>query len=245
VNIIPAIDLHDGKCVRLYKGDFERVTEYSDDPLAIARGFAELAVSELHIVDLDGARTGTQQNRGVVRELCRQTPLSVQLGGGLRDAGTVARWLEDGVARCVIGSLAVTDGDLVEGWLCEFGPERLVLALDVTLDGEEPMLATHGWTRASGLRLWDCLARYCDVGARHVLCTDIDRDGALTGPNLTLYAQIMARHPQLRLQASGGVRDIADIDRLRSLGVPAAITGRALLDGRISATEVSTFLQSA
>jgi len=245
VNIIPAIDLHDGRCVRLYQGDFARVTEYSDDPVAVARGYAELAVADLHVVDLDGARTGTQQNRDVIRELCARTRLSVQLGGGIRDATTLARWFEDGVARCVIGSLAVTNSNLVVGWLRDFGPERIVLALDVTTQDEEPILATHGWTRASGQGLWDCLARFCDAGVRHVLCTDIGRDGALTGPNLDLYGQIMARHPRLQLQASGGVRDIADIDRLRSLGVPAAITGRALLDGRITAAEVSTFLQSA
>jgi phosphoribosylformimino-5-aminoimidazole carboxamide ribotide isomerase len=205
VKIIPAIDLHDGKCVRLYKGDFGKVTHYSDQPLEIARTYAALSVNDLHIVDLDGARTGSQQNERVVRELCCATPLAVQLGGGIRDGDRVRYWLGNGVARCVVGSVAVGEPARVAAWIDDFGP----------------------------------------VGAKHVLCTDISRDGAMSGPNIELYSEILRRYPEICLQASGGVRDIADIARLKGIGVPAAITGKAMLDGKISAAEVDSFLRSA
>ena len=245
MKIIPAIDLHDGNCVRLYKGDFGKVTRYSDQPLEIARSYAALNVDDLHIVDLDGARTGSQQNARVVRELCADTPLAVQLGGGIRNGERVRHWLDNGVARCVVGSVAVTDPELVASWIGEFGADRIVLALDVTIEEAVPILATHGWTQSSGVSLWDLMDRYQAAGARHLLCTDISRDGAMTGPNFDLYADILRRYPDICLQASGGVRDIGDINRLREIGVPAAITGKALLDGKITAAEVGSFLQSA
>ena len=245
MKIIPAIDLHDGKCVRLYQGDFDKVTHYSDEPLEIARAYAALNVDDLHIVDLDGARTGSQQNVNVVRAVCAETPLSVQLGGGIRDGDRVRYWLGNGVSRCVVGSVAVAEPERVAGWFDEFGADCIVLALDITIDDEGPMLATHGWTQSSGVSLWDLLDRYSSLGAQHLLCTDISRDGAMSGPNFELYAEILRRYPDFRLQASGGVRDIADIERLREVGVPAAITGKALLDGKITATEVNSFLQSA
>ena len=245
MKIIPAIDLHEGKCVRLYKGDFDKVTRYSDQPLDIARLYAGMNVEDLHIVDLDGARTGSQQNAHVVRHLCAGTALSVQLGGGIRRGEDVRQWLDNGVARCVVGSVAVTEPESVAAWFDEFGAERIVLALDVTIDEAGPLLATHGWTKASGHSLWDVMDRYASIGARHLLCTDIGRDGAMSGPNFDLYGKILTRYPDVCLQASGGVRDIADLERLRSLGVPAAITGKALLDGKISTAEVNSFLQSA
>lgn len=245
MRIIPAIDLHKGKCVRLYKGDFAKVTDYSDQPLEIARKYAGLNVEDLHIVDLDGARTGSQHNARVVRRLCADTPLSVQLGGGIRDAEKVRHWLDNGVARCVVGSVAVTQPDVVASWFDEFGAEHIVLALDVTIDATGPTLATHGWTRSSGLSLWDLMDGFAASGAKHLLCTDIGRDGAMSGPNVELYAEVLRRYPGICLQASGGVRSIGDMQRLREIGVPAAITGKALLDGKITAAEVNSFLQSA
>jgi len=231
--------------VRLYKGDFARVTEYSDDPVAVARDFSTLQVRELHIVDLDGARTGSQKNQELVGKLCANTDLSVQLGGGIRNVDTVTDWLQRGVARCVIGSLAVTEPGLVADWMAEFGTGRIVIALDVSIDESGPVVATHGWTRSSGVSLWDCIDALADAGMQHLLCTDISRDGAMSGPNFDLYADIVRRYPQLDLQASGGVRNAADLERLRDLEIPAAITGKALLDGRISAAEVAVFLQNA
>ena len=244
MRIIPAIDLHEGKCVRLLKGDFDAVTEYSSDPGAVGRQFSALAVENLHIVDLDGARTGRQSNRETVREIAASSGLTVQLGGGVRSSDDVAAWLDAGVSRCVVGSVAITEPQTVAAWIQEFGSDAIVLALDVRLDDSaEPILTTHGWTRDAGTRLWDCLDAYPD--ASHVLCTDVSRDGAMTGPNFELYAEILNRYPSLQLQASGGVRDINDLELLRELGVPAAITGRALLDGSITAKELASFPRSA
>ena len=246
MRIIPAIDLKDGVCVRLLQGDFEKTTEYSAAPAEIGQRFSALAVDDLHIVDLDGARTGTQQNHLIVTEIIAQTGLTVQLGGGIRERDDVVRWLAAGVTRCVVGSVAIKKSDTVQQWLGEFGADAIVLALDVKLnESGVPMLTTQGWTEDSDVSLWDCIDNYRDVGVRHVLCTDVARDGAMTGPNFNLYGDILARYPGLSLQASGGVRNIKDLYKLRDLGIPAAITGRALLDGKISATEVASFRQSA
>ena len=246
MRIIPAIDLKDGVCVRLLKGDFEKTTEYSTNPAEIGRRFSRLAVNDLHIVDLDGARTGTQQNHSIVAEIIAHTGLTVQLGGGIRERDDVVRWLQAGVTRCVVGSVAINEPETVQQWLREFGVDAIVLALDIKLnESGAPMLTTQGWTENSGISLWDCIDGYRDVGVRHVLCTDVARDGAMTGPNFELYGDILARYPGLELQASGGVRSIEDLHKLRDLGVPAAITGRALLDGKITASEVASFRQSA
>jgi phosphoribosylformimino-5-aminoimidazole carboxamide ribotide isomerase len=246
VKIIPAIDLKDGKCVRLFKGDFNKTTEYSSDPAAVGRRFSALDVEDLHIVDLDGARTGTQDNHSIVAAIAAESGLDVQLGGGIRQRDDVARWLEAGVTRCVVGSIAIKEPETVKQWIAEFGNDAIVLALDIKLnDTSEPMLTTHGWTEESGISLWDSIESYRDVGARHVLCTDVARDGAMTGPNFELYGEILSRYPDLLLQASGGVRGIDDLRKLRELGLPAAITGRALLDGEIGEAEVASFRRSA
>ncbi len=246
MNVIPAIDIKDGKCVRLYQGDFENSTEYSSDPAEIARQFAGLATSDLHIVDLDGAQSGSQQNREIVAAIASESRQAVQLGGGIRDAATVAAWLDAGVSRCVIGSLAIMEPDTVKAWLNRFGKERIVLALDVKIDEQnEPIVTTHGWTRKSEMTLFECIDEFMSSGLQQVLCTDVSRDGAMTGPNLDLYASIVDRYPDLELQASGGVRHIDDLQQLRRIGVPAAISGRALLDGKITVEEIESFLQSA
>jgi phosphoribosylformimino-5-aminoimidazole carboxamide ribotide isomerase len=246
MKIIPAIDLKDGKCVRLFKGDFEKTTEYSANPAETGRRFSALAVEDLHIVDLDGARTGAQQNYSIVTEIIAQSGLAVQLGGGIRERDDVARWLDAGVTRCVVGSVAIKQPETARQWLQEFGADAIVLALDIKLnEAAVPILTTQGWTEDSDISLWDCIGNYREVGVQHVLCTDVARDGAMTGPNLTLYGDILERYPELQLQASGGVRNIDDLQKLRDLGIPAAITGRALLDGEISATEVASFRQSA
>ena len=244
--VIPAIDIKNGKCVRLYQGDFEKSTEYSNDPDEIARQFAGLAASDLHIVDLDGAQSGTQQNRDIVAAITSESQQAVQLGGGIRDAATVAAWLDAGVSRCVVGSLAVTEPDTVKAWLNRFGKERIVIALDVKIDEQnEPIVTTHGWTRKSEMTLFECIDDFMSSGLQQVLCTDVSRDGAMTGPNFDLYASIVERYPDLKLQASGGVRHIDDLHQLRRIGVPAAISGRALLDGKITVEEFETFLQNA
>lgn len=246
MKIIPAIDLKDGLCVRLFQGDFDKATVYSANPTDVARRFSGLAVEDLHIVDLDAARSGQAVNHEAVSAIAEQTGLAVQLGGGIRTRNDVEQWLRAGVARCVIGSTAIKQPELVNAWIVEFGVDSIVLALDVRLDGKgDPMLTTDGWTEAAMKSLWQCLEDYQQHDNYHVLCTDVGRDGAMTGPNFSLYAEILRRFPNFRLQASGGVRNIQDLNDLQQLGVPAAISGRALLDGAISASEVASFRQNA
>lgn len=245
MRVIPAIDLRGGRCVRLYQGDFGQQTVYSDDPRAVAREFAALA-ADLHIVDLDGARSGDQHNRDAVSLIVAQAQQTVQLGGGIRSGDTLEFWFEQGVHRCVIGSLAITEPDLVKAWLAKFGSDRIVLALDVMIDDTgEPLVTTHGWTAASTQSVFECIEDFSTAGLRHVLCTDVSRDGALSGPNVDLYQRVLQRFPDLQLQASGGVRDIDDLLALRAAGLPAAITGRALLEGRITEQELRSLQQNA
>jgi len=246
MKLIPAIDVQDGKVVRLLQGDFEQSTEYSDDPVAIAQRFADFSTTDLHVVDLDGARSGTQVNREVISRIVKETSMSVQLGGGIRDLEALTGWLDAGIGRCVIGSLAITEPDAVKSWIVRFGAERIVLAFDVSMDDAGiPLITTHGWTTASTSSVFECIEDYRGIGLQHVLCTDVSRDGAMSGPNIELYRQILGRFPGLQLQASGGVRHVQDLEDLRDNGLPAAISGRALLDGKIDPTEVVAFRQNA
>ena len=246
MRVIPAIDLRHGRCVRLFKGEYDQETVYSNDPVDVARQFEALGFRDLHIVDLDGAKDGRQQNTQVVREISSATSLSIQLGGGIRDAGTFRQWLANGVDRCVIGSKAIEEPVAARSWLDEFGPDRTVLALDVRIRNDGvPRLAAHGWTVDTEQSLWDCVSSYQRCGARHVLCTDINRDGAMSGPNLDLYREFVERFPDVALQASGGVRSATDLHSLVDIGVHSAITGRALLDGRIGKEEIRSFLPAA
>jgi len=246
MNVIPAIDLRQGKCVRLFQGDFDRQTNYSDDPVSLAASYKNMGFSDLHIVDLDGARSGLQENQEIIRNIIDSSDMTVQIGGGIRTESRLESWLDAGVARVVIGSLAIIRPRLVNDWLSIYGPEKIVLAFDVTVDdAEEPQVATHGWTRAADMTLWQCIDMYLQLGLRHVLCTDISRDGAMTGPNIELYAQLIEKHPHILLQASGGIRDIGDLKALKRIGAPAAISGRALLDGKITNGEIASFLPAA
>lgn len=246
MHVIPAIDIQGGQCVRLYQGDFSRRTVYDHAPAELASSLEARGFRFLHVVDLDGAKSGEQANRDLVRTIAENSGLSVQLGGGIRDQQRIENWLQAGVDRCIIGSQAVSNPSLVRQWLQRYGSERIVLALDVRLDPDgTPWLMTHGWTRNSATSLWQCVDQYLEAGLQQVLCTDVERDGAMRGPNLDLYRQFLCRYPALQLQASGGVRDGADLDALQQLGASAAITGRSLLDGRISDEEIRKFLPAA
>jgi phosphoribosylformimino-5-aminoimidazole carboxamide ribotide isomerase len=246
MELIPAIDLRGGRCVRLYQGDFDAETRYEVTPEALYDRYAAFGATWLHVVDLDGARDGAQAHRAVIGALCQRGRLRLQVGGGLRDAATVEDTLTAGVARAVVGSLAVTDPDIVVGWLRRFGPDRITLAFDVRLteDGT-PRVATHGWKEQSTLTLWDAVARYTGAGLQHVLCTDVGRDGAMSGPNLELYVEAVRRFPALAWQASGGVRDARDLWALADAGVAGAVSGRALLEDRIPPQELKPFLPAA
>jgi phosphoribosylformimino-5-aminoimidazole carboxamide ribotide isomerase len=244
--LIPAIDLRAGRCVRLYQGDFAAETRYDVEPHELLLRYRDLGADWLHVVDLDGARDGSQANRATIASLASQPAVRLQVGGGLRDDAAIDQLLRAGVGRAVVGSMAVTSQAVTRRWLHRFGGEALVLAFDVRLDETGvPLCATQGWREQSALSLWAAVERYAADGLRHVLCTDIARDGAMRGPNLALYRQAVRRFPEICWQASGGVSGAADLQALAATGVAAAISGRALLDERIAPQELEPFLPNA
>jgi len=246
MRLIPAIDLRGGRCVRLLQGDFDAETVYAPAALELLEKYRRLGADWLHVVDLDGARDGGGANRAIIRELAARPGVKLQVGGGLRDRTAVAAMLDLGVARAVVGSAAVTDAAAVRAWLAEFGAERITLAFDVRLDDRgTPCVATHGWRRQSQLSLWSAVADFAAVSLAHVLCTDVRRDGALSGPNVDLYREAVARFPGIEWQASGGVRDARDLGALAAAGAAAAISGKALLDDLIPIEELRAFLPNA
>jgi len=245
MELIPAIDIRGGRCVRLLRGEFERETRYEVDPRELAREYRAAGARWLHIVDLDGARDGERGNADLIRDIAAAADLSIQLGGGIRSEASLVAAL-DCADRAVIGSLAVTAPDTVAGWLERFGPERIALGLDVRLDrAGTARVTTHGWTVDNDLSLDDAIAGFTAAGLRHVLCTDVARDGALAGPNLALYRSVQAAWPTIALQASGGIRIAADLEALAATGVAAAISGKALLEKRIRFEEIRPFLPNA
>lgn len=245
MRLIPAIDLKDGHCVRLLRGDFDAETRYPAAPRELLARYRDFGADWLHVVDLDGARDGSRGNRGIILELA-QSAVKLQVGGGLRDTAAVSQMLDAGVARVVIGSAAVTQTDEVRIWLDDFGPERVVLAFDVRLDpGGTPRVAIHGWREQSAVSLWDAVANFADFGLKHVLCTDVSRDGALSGPNVELYAAAAQRFPHIEWQASGGIRDARDLKALAHAGARAAISGKALLEELIPLEDLQAFLPNA
>jgi phosphoribosylformimino-5-aminoimidazole carboxamide ribotide isomerase len=247
MRLIPAIDLRAGRCVRLLQGDFAAETRYPIEPLELLAKYRALGADWLHVVDLDGARNGAGShdgvNRTLIAQLAAERGIRLQVGGGLRDVSSVRDVLNLGAARAVVGSAALTDSEAVRRWLGDFGAQRIVLALDVQLDMRAvPRVATHGWRERSGLSLWDALARFTDAGLKHVLCTDVSRDGTLCGPNLALYAEAARRYPEIAWQASGGIGDVRDLYALAGCGAAAAISGKALLEELIPIEELGSFL---
>ena len=227
--VYPAMDLMDGSCVRLAQGRFEDRTTYSSDPAEALARFAADGADWAHIVDLDGARAKEPRQHELLAELARTSSLKLQVAGGFRTAEQISRMLEAGVERVVIGSLAVQQPDVVRGFVETFGGDRITLALDVHLADGVPMVATGGWTETSGRTLWDAAALYPE--AKHLLVTDISRDGMLTGPNFELLREAVERLPHLDIQASGGISSLGDLQPLTTAGV---IIGKALWEGHIA-----------
>ena len=230
--LYPAIDLIAGRCVRLAQGDFARETQYEEDPAAALTRFANEGAAWAHIVDLDGAKAKEPRQHDLLAALAKGSSLKLQVAGGVRTLGHVARLLDAGVARVVVGSLAVNDPPAFTAMLDKFGPEKLTLALDVRLVGKHAMVATHGWTEGSGQTLDHVLKQFPTV--RHLLVTDIGRDGMLTGPNLPLIEAIADSWPKVALQASGGVARLDDLPHLKQVGAAGAIVGKALWEGRFT-----------
>lgn len=232
--LYPAIDVRGGRVVRLRQGDYAQETHYADDPLAVAVRYAQAGASWLHLVDLDAARAGGYTLAPLLKAVRAGTGLQVQTGGGVRSEADVEAILEAGASRVVVGSLAVREPGRVIGWLQRFGVEHITVALDARQDGEGRwQLPVAGWTESSGVALDALLRRYADAGLVHLLCTDIARDGMLAGPNLALYRELADVAPGVRLQASGGIRDDADVVASRAAGCAGAVLGKALLEGRI------------
>lgn len=229
--LFPAIDIRAGRVVRLAQGDYQRQTGYDFDPVTLARSYSDKGARWLHLVDLDAARLGGYSQQALLARLHSETGLKIQTGGGVRSEAEIENLLAGGASRVVIGTLAVREPDTVATWLTRFGPERITLALDTRQDANGAWrLPVSGWTMDSALRFDDLLARYVGLGLRHLLCTDIQRDGMMSGFNLDLYRGLAKAWPTLQVQASGGVRGIEDIVAAREAGAAVAILGRALIE---------------
>ncbi|MDU1141889.1 1-(5-phosphoribosyl)-5-[(5-phosphoribosylamino)methylideneamino]imidazole-4-carboxamide isomerase [Aeromonas rivipollensis] len=231
--IIPAIDLINGQVVRLYQGDYGQKTAYSSSPQARFDDYVAQGAEQLHLVDLDGAKDAKARQLALITELLAVTQAPVQVGGGVRSEQDVADLLAAGANRVVVGSTAVKSPDLVASWMEKYGPERIVLALDVNIDAQgNRQIAVAGWQENSGVSLEALIERFLPAGLKHVLCTDISRDGTLSGSNVELYRDLCARYPGVGFQASGGIGSLADIEALKDTGVKGVILGRALLEGK-------------
>lgn len=231
--IIPAIDLKQGVAVRLLRGDFDSVTEYGD-PAETLRAFAGAGASWVHIVDLDGAKAGAPAQHDLIARLIADTGLNVQTGGGVRSRAHIATLLSSGVKRVVVGSAAVREPEAVRAWIEEFGSERICVALDVRRGADAWEVATEGWAAAGGKTLVEALGGFPEGALRHVLVTDISRDGALTGSNVHLMETLTRARPDLCFQASGGVASLEDLRAQRAVGASAIIIGRALYERRFA-----------
>jgi len=236
--IYPAIDLMDGGCVRLFKGDFDQRTNYDVSPIEVARKCAEAGAEWMHIVDLDGAKHGKAEQAELIIQIAQYCGLKIQTGGGLREIAHIQRLLAGGVERVVIGSLAVTNPQMVKFWIKELGQERVVVALDVNIgEDNQPYPATRGWTETAKRTLWDVLDDYMGTGLRTILVTDISRDGALVGANVDLYKQIIMNYPTLNLITSGGVGTLKHVQDLKALNPHGIIIGKALYEDRFTLSE--------
>jgi phosphoribosylformimino-5-aminoimidazole carboxamide ribotide isomerase len=238
MKIYPAIDLMDGQVVRLAQGRFEARTTYETSPFDAAQGFVQSGASYLHVVDLDGAREGRPMQLELLRCLAEQVPLKLQVGGGVRTIQDVEALLSAGVDRVVIGSLAIQDPNLTKRIFEKFSGNRITLGLDVMLDeAGEPRVATHGWQQLSSISAQEVLDNFLAMGLNQVLCTDIKRDGMMSGPNFALYQTLQRQYPKLCILASGGMHLLSDIQQLKTEGVAGAIIGKALYEGTISLKE--------
>lgn len=238
MHLIPSIDLLDGDVVRLHKGDFSQCKRYEQSPLQIANSYAEAGAEWLHLVDLAASRDGARADPSPMLQLLSQASQRTQVGGGVRNLEDVRKRLQAGADRVVVGTICVNKTAQFAEWLQELGAERLVSALDVAIDESgTPWPRTHGWTEGGDRNLWDLLDELSSAGLKHLLCTDISKDGALKGPNLDLYRQITGRFPDLRVQASGGISGLRDLEELKSTGADSAISGKALLEGCFTVEE--------
>ncbi len=235
--IYPAVDLIEGRVVRLMKGAFDAKTVYDVTPAKALQGFVDAGAEWAHIVDLDGAKAGAPKQHALIASLAKTVNLKIQAAGGIRSVEQVQALLEAGVERVVVGSLAVTHPETVRGWLMDFGIDRITLALDVRFVGDLPFVAVKGWAETSEMTLWDALDHYPEGSLRHVLVTNVGRDGAMAGPDVELIAAVVSRRRELAVQASGGVRSVDDLKVLKAAKADGAVVGRALYEGALDLAE--------
>lgn len=236
--MIPAIDLIDGQVVRLFQGDYQQKTNYQYTPQERQQAYFSAGAKVMHFVDLDGAKDADKRQLATLKSLVNFDGMIIQVGGGVRAKADVEQLLELGADRVVIGSLAIKQPELVSQWLQEFGNEKIVLALDIKIDENgRKMLPTHGWIEDSGVDLESLLTQYQDAGIKHILCTDISKDGTLSGSNVQLYAELCQQYPEIKWQASGGIGSLEDIKALIPTGVDGVILGKSLLEGKFSLEE--------
>ena len=234
IELIPAIDIIDGQCVRLTKGDYDQKTVYRDSPAEVAKEFEEIGFKRLHVVDLDGAKSKHIVNSEVLHRITTDTQLVVDFGGGIKTDEDIEKAFEAGASMVTIGSIAVTNPELFMGWLEKYGAERIILGADV----RHGKISINGWKENSTEDLLPFLKKYIDAGVRNVLCTEISKDGTLSGPAIDLYKEMMAAYPQLHLIASGGVSSLDDIKALEAAGIPAVVFGKAIYEGKINLNEL-------
>ena len=240
IELIPAIDIIEGQCVRLTKGDYDQKTVYRDSPAEVAKEFEEIGFKRLHVVDLDGAKSKHIVNSEVLRRITTDTQLVVDFGGGIKTDEDIEKAFTAGASMVTIGSIAVTNPDLFMGWLEKYGAERIILGADV----RHGKISINGWKEDSSEDLLPFLKKYVDAGVKNVLCTEISKDGTLTGPAIELYQSMMTAYPELHLIASGGVSSIDDIKALEAAGIPAVVFGKAIYEGKINLNELWDWLNA-
>ncbi|AEC17819.1 imidazole-4-carboxamide isomerase [Gallibacterium anatis UMN179] len=235
--IIPALDLINGEVVRLHQGDYAKQTTYSDNPIEQFAAYVKQGAEQLHLVDLTGAKDPQARQTALIGKIIESTQCPVQVGGGIRSEKDVADLLNVGVNRVVVGSTAIKQPQMVKAWFEKYGAEKFVLALDINIVEGRKLIAIHGWQETSDLTLEQVIEDFSTVGLQHVLCTDISKDGTLSGSNVALYREICQKYPTIQFQSSGGIGSLADINALKGSGVAGVIVGRALLEGKFTVAE--------
>ena len=238
IELIPAIDIIDGKCVRLSQGDYHTKKVYNENPLEVAKEFEAYGIHRLHVVDLDGAASQHVVNYRTLEQIASRTSLIIDFGGGIKTSGDIEIAFDSGAEMVTLGSVAVKSPELFDEWLRQYGIGKVILGADV----KDNRIAINGWKEESPIELMPFLNDYIKKGVTKVLCTDINRDGMLEGPALTLYQNIMKAHPKLHLIASGGISSLDDILKLDEAGIPAVVFGKALYEGRISLKDLSRYI---
>lgn len=238
MTIIPAIDIIDGKCVRLTKGDYSKKTIYNEDPLEVALQFENAGIKRLHLVDLDGARTGSVKNWKVLEKIAGKTRLSIDFSGGISTQKSVEISFNSGAAFAAVGSMAVKDEVTFTGWLLVYGAEKFIVGADV----KNEKIVIRGWTESTSLPVFELIEKYKTKGVKQFFCTDVNKDGLLQGTAIDLYKKILNEHPSIDLIASGGITAVSELDELRQAGCNGAIIGKAIYENRISLNDLKRFL---